>query len=637
MRQAITTKAMKSHRGAVASRALRAAALGTLAMFVTGSGFATVGRPSVARSDRAYTLAPPQVHDLSRAQIDEAHQELVTHIGKPSQDALIEEAPEIAVEELDYPTFDNKGKTIKPTTWRVIGGTGNGSESYLATTSNGTIYDFGGDWLHQSRDEGRTWQRVVPPSPLKDLLGAYAAEGAVAVAPGGDIVGAAWFAQEGDTVLPFKYDAEKNKWSYNVTKLHHPFFDRPTISAIPGPFNVAGQEVPYLVLLRGGAGGMKTTFYSFDGLEYFLPKNRALETLASVPSSGPLEITRSADLDWIQPDGQSGITPLGAGRALASAGTISPVNEDVAGNSVLDPATMRWSTHEFPEGGPPAPDPVAILMGVPGRTLTDSDGFLHHFSINEDGKEIIYMISNDGGKTWTTKRFDLPNGYEATNYYKSARTLGSERTSVLALHTIESQEPLITRDLVFKFTYVSGEPELSRVYQLGFGIYGSLTPQQTSPGKFDFTSVGLLPDGRVVVAFQDEGHPDATVAVEKAPHDPADIFSPGRQMTYKYQWMGSLVGVGTKELFRIPTATAETEIQVTAQDESSIPVLVRITQTHPNNSAPVTDHAFCTDEPDAAEPLPIQGGLEVGIFISPCGRAATKGTLEITVLRDDGL
>lgn len=91
-----------------------------------------------------------------------------------------------------YPTVDYgspiKSSDDKPgtTTWRIVKGTGNCCENYLSVTRGGRLLDFGGSYLNYSDDRGLTWSSVRPIEPLVN------GEGAVAVAPDGDVVGVEW-------------------------------------------------------------------------------------------------------------------------------------------------------------------------------------------------------------------------------------------------------------------------------------------------------------------------------------------------------------------------------------------------------------------------------------------------------------
>lgn len=142
-----------------------------------------------------------------------------------------------------YPVFDAGGDPLGSARWRVIQNTGNCCENYLATTRDGDLLDFGGTYLRFSEDKGQTWLQVRPLEPLVN------GEGAVSVAPTGDIIGMTWDPYSGDHIVTFKYDVEEEAWLYSETKLHTPFFDRPWLAVVRGPFDFGGVEAPYVSIL----------------------------------------------------------------------------------------------------------------------------------------------------------------------------------------------------------------------------------------------------------------------------------------------------------------------------------------------------------------------------------------------------
>ena len=72
------------------------------------------------------------------------------------------------------------------TEWRVVDATGNCCENYLTSDHRGRLYDFGGSYVNYTDDRGLTWKSVRPLTPLQN------GEGAIAMAPGGDVVGVQW-------------------------------------------------------------------------------------------------------------------------------------------------------------------------------------------------------------------------------------------------------------------------------------------------------------------------------------------------------------------------------------------------------------------------------------------------------------
>src|SRR5207247_5647023 len=126
----------------------------------------------------------------------------------------------------------------------------------------GRLYDIGGSWVNYSDDRGKTWMSV---RPLEHLVNA---EGAMALAPNGDVLAFTWDLYSGDHAVSYKYDAASKQWSVGEVPLHNPVYDRPWLEVIPGPLTVNGQTVPYVTYVQGGTGVKEPWLMSTDGITY---------------------------------------------------------------------------------------------------------------------------------------------------------------------------------------------------------------------------------------------------------------------------------------------------------------------------------------------------------------------------------
>ena len=451
---------------------------------------------------------------------------------EPLKFEAVTEPFEAVVEEASFPTFDAQGQRIGRTRWRVVNGTGNDRENYLASTEEGMLLDFGGEWLRFSEDEGRTWHSVLPPEEFREW---WSYEGAVAVAPGGDVVAAGQDALVSGIfrAMTFKYEAAAGQWFYSFAESSAPFLDRPAIGVLPGPFQIGGTTVPYVAALRGGLLLTKSYWaYSFDGLNYSVPNSRFIDALTSLPESAPLQVERWGELDWIQSHELVGIAPLGRGRALAERPSIGAFDsESHAPRTVLDPATLRWRPYEFGESGPPQTSVANCVEGTnyspcmtsEGRTLADARGNLHHVAFGEAG--ITYWFSRDGGATWTKSVTPLMDGYTAPsngNLNRSFKVSGRHRIAAVVVHALKSEDPLVTQDLVYVFSFEHGPPRVERIHALGnadfsclvggVGLGGGTQPD----GICDFPSITFVDGGRIAVSFTDAAHPEPAVAIQLA-------------------------------------------------------------------------------------------------------------------------
>jgi hypothetical protein len=100
--------------------------------------------------------------------------------------------------------------------------------------------------VNYTDDRGLTWKSVRPLEPLVN------GEGAIAMAPGGDVIGVEWDPYSGDHLIAFKYTALTGRWQYKEMPLHQPFYDREWISVLSDLFTIDGQLVPYVTFIKGG-------------------------------------------------------------------------------------------------------------------------------------------------------------------------------------------------------------------------------------------------------------------------------------------------------------------------------------------------------------------------------------------------
>lgn len=368
------------------------------------------------------------------------------------------------------------------TEWRVVHRTGNCCENYLTTDHRGVLYDFGGSYVNFTTDRGLTWKSVRPQTPLQN------GEGAIAMAPGGDVVGVQWDPYTGDHLLSFKYDAQDKTWLYTEMPVHAPFYDREWIAVIPGPFEVDGEKVPYMSFIKGAWPSKEAWFYSYDGLNYDEVGSKFVDQTVFGEVLEKLRTKQHSYMDWTQPNTNGGMIPLGGGAALAAPDFGA---EDWAHFS---PQTRRWSTFTF--GGE---EPQ-------GRYQVDSSGRMHN--IVDKGKYFLYRTSDDWGKTWTELTVNLPDSHVIEEWDFRANLEAG--VAAVAIHGHETKGNL-DRDLLFKFD-ITGTPRLIRMYEVGRGdINGS--SGVGAEIRFDFETVTIFPDGRVAMSFYDStttGPPGAT-------------------------------------------------------------------------------------------------------------------------------
>ena len=387
-------------------------------------------------------------------------------------------------EEFSYPVLDASGGPVGEARWRVVANTGNCCENYLAATRDGRLLDFGGTYLRFTDDKGQSWQEVSPIEPL------VSGEGAITVAPNGDLIGMTWDPYSGDHLLTFKYEAATESWTYSETKLHTPFFDRPWLAVVKGPFQIGPQKVPYISILMSNFW-QDAWYVSIDGLNYVLPSHRSLDGVLEGLDDGKLNLEAEPAADWMQPQTQSSITPMSGGGALAS--DMDPFDAGVP-TFVLKGPGLRWKrfrSKQLPRG----------------RLLVDSRGWLHNVAVKKD--LVTYSMSRDGGKSWAKAPVRLPANHVVEDYDFLAN--GRLGLTAIAVHA-RNKAAETDQDLVYKFLTHKPKPVLSRTYlvgngdqDVGFGLGDAI--------RFDFPTIAILPDGTIATSFADAAHTEPAIAI----------------------------------------------------------------------------------------------------------------------------
>jgi hypothetical protein len=413
----------------------------------------------------------------------------------------------------EYPTYDADGTQTGQQTWRVVRGTGNCCENYIAADADGAIYDAGGKYVFTSPDDGKTWKRVAPSTPWPAT-----AEGCVSTAPNGDICAIDWNPYSGDRLVAYKCVATEKTWYYNEVPLHTPFYDRPWFAVLEGPFTIAGIEVPYVTIMKGGYPSSDAVLYiSLDGLTYELASNRALDAAVNGSIETYLDgVPADSDLDLTQPHTKGHFVPLSEGQALTDETALAARAgfTEVGCDRVLlrdDPDTgVNWYCF----------DTLADLSE--GRLLADSRGYLHQINF-ETPDTFAYRYSTDGGQTWERYRQELPENYELrSEMLWDFKAHGELATTAVAVHATDPEENA-DQDMVFRFTGVEPESAPDReILYLGMSKVSYVVGVSTAE-RFDFTTLAILPDGRVAVSYADSESSNPRLAIEapgKTPDGP---------------------------------------------------------------------------------------------------------------------
>ncbi len=388
----------------------------------------------------------------------------------------------------EFPVLDPAGRQIRTATWRVGTAGSNCCEVYVTSTAGGRLAGFGGTYPVFSDDRGATWTEVQTTVPLLN------GEGAIVAAPGGDIVGIGWDAYSGDHLQGFKYDGETGEWRYAETVLHQPFFDRPWIAVVKGPFSYAGGTAPYATVVMSNyhSSFLDVVYISYDGLTYTTPSAEQVEALAGADDSRDLADPGDADLDYIQPHHDAGLTTLAGSGLLDPDGSFS----------ALCPVTVlaedaRW--HCF----------AGDVDRLKPHTVVDSRGWLHDTEV-VDG-ELLYRTSSDGGQSWSETYLHAPTGGAFDDFtVVDVKVHGGLRRAAVAAHVGNGETH---QDMVIVLD-VAATPTLRETYLVGRGDVSSLAGVDKDV-RFDFATVAFLPDGRLATSFLDSSAPYPQLAVQQ--------------------------------------------------------------------------------------------------------------------------
>jgi len=387
-----------------------------------------------------------------------------------------------------YKVLDASGEEIGTRTWRTVKGLGNCCETYVATDANGRLYEYGGSNLYFSDDQGASWSMV---SNIVPTLGA---EGAIVGAPGGDMLAVNWDPYTGDQVWAHKYVAATGTWYTARTPVHAPFHDRPWVAVVEGPFDVQGTIVPYVSFVMSNYVHGDILMMSLDGLHYVVPNPRVLaETQVPVALGFPAD----PDRDWNQAMVETSFYPLDGGAGLRDRADLS----NNCAHALLTPA-IEWACPEW------APEVQAPQAGDVVRV--DSAGAIHVTTAGIGMNFFTHRVSTDAGRTWRSVRARIPGGRGIENWDLQVNAALDQ--VVVAVHASRgAAEP--DQDMVFRFTDIHGDIALKEILLVGNGdqVFGSGLGAAV---RFDYTTVALLPDGRVALSFGDKRHNPPALAVE---------------------------------------------------------------------------------------------------------------------------
>ena len=393
--------------------------------------------------------------------------------------------------------------------WAVFGNEqgGNCCEHYLATTKEGLILNFGGEYPTWSADRGHTWDEYLPSlfsqigcrEPKPTLPGQEGlGEGSIVQATNGDLISMGWFpypsTSGADQFYAFFYDAADEEWSWCFNRTPEPFYDRSWQVEVAGPISggIYGSG-PWGSLVISNfwhqvqnIGGQLST----DGLNYdyfpFPDRDANLDQMEVNLSASDLGV----EWDFTKPHKEMRSFPVPSG------GLYFPsyfVNGD---DAFLDTNLDWWKGVTL--GGNSLPTQYCAM---------DSSAALH--CLAKVGTSITHQISWDGGENFTQYNYSFPDAENIEEWEWHSQ--GENDLFVLAVRYQSAEGPDI--DVAYHAREYSADMTPDQITYIGLGDLDS-TSGAGQDIRFDFASMGILPDGGAVIAYHDTTDPDPLFAVE---------------------------------------------------------------------------------------------------------------------------
>jgi len=405
-------------------------------------------------------------------------------------------------------TIDLATNQSTETAWAVFDRTngGNCCEHYLATTVDGAILNIGGEYPVWSLDRGHAWdtwnpgalpdaqcRTFVPTNPGQEGLG----EGSIVQATNGDLISMSWFPYVGgdlklDKFYAILFDDSEDEWRWCYNRLTEPFYDRSWQVEVVGPISSSLGSGDWASLVISNfwhqsqnAGGQ----ISVDGLNYY-----PIQFPGRNDGAADLEVdlgVAGTDLgpfwDVNKPHKEMRAFPVPSG------GLMFPRYFDDGSAAFLD-TSLSWNQ---------------VAIEFPSEYChVDSLNRIHCVSLQ--GTTFTHHVSEDGALTWATQNHSLDGAADAIEEWEFQANAGQD-LFVLNVRYQSADGPDV--DIVWHVRGMSEGLAADTLTYVGLGDLDS-TSGAGNDIRFDFASLGILPDGGVVVAFHDSSDPDPLFAVE---------------------------------------------------------------------------------------------------------------------------
>jgi hypothetical protein len=393
-----------------------------------------------------------------------------------------------------YPVYDARGRKVGTANWRISPAGGNCCETYVAATPTGRIVEAGGTYPWYTDDEGKHWYEVKFSVPDQNDNGPTVAggEGAAVVGPGGNIYGVTWDAYSGDHLQAYRYTAQTRTWAVSEVVMKTPFYDRPWLTYVKGPFVHNGTSTPQILDSTGGGITKDVDTLSPDGQDYSTPSYVANDEKGSSTVNFRIPVVRNPAADWWQPHPGTGTIPLNAGGVLRTINTDDVTGSNACGIARLDPATSKWQC-------------VNLAGHLQGVVRQDSRGYLTEVYPSLGDTALTLATSRDGGVHWSSTTLTPPPGTGMkleTHDLFNVIANGALKQAVVTARWDDSAKH--GHDIVFRVDTSKPKPALMRTYAIGKGDLDTGNDvTSVTQGRFDYETIALLPNGKIAVTFDD--------------------------------------------------------------------------------------------------------------------------------------
>jgi hypothetical protein len=400
----------------------------------------------------------------------------------------------VPVRESAYPVFDRRGHRTGLARWRMSPAGGNCCETYVSATPSGRLVESGGTYPWYTDDRGKTWYQVKFDIPDQNDNGPAVAggEGATVVGPGGEVYGVTWDAYSGDHLQAYRYTPQTHAWDVADVVVKTPFYDRPWLTYARGPVTLDGTRTPQLLDVTGGGVTKDVDTLSPDGLDYSDPSFPYYDESRAPTARFRIPVVRNPAPDWWQPHPGTRTLPLSGGGLLRFANGEDLTGQQACPVARLVPSTATWQC-------------VDVAGSFTGTVRQDSRGYLTEVVPVAGGTALMLATSRDGGAHWnrTTLRPPREGGValEAPDLYD---VVANGRLGQAVVSGRFDDAKGLGHDVVFRVDIHRPRPRLIKTYLVGRGDISTKNDVTGSAGyRFDYSSVALLPDGRIAVSFDD--------------------------------------------------------------------------------------------------------------------------------------